>query len=283
MGWKENKIEHSKLWNSAVKKIEDSLSEQDREIAYALFSSGYGVLLDKQPTNKKMFGRAFTAWLILEFYKENVPLIDWAVKKYGLLSQEEKEVLLAAKEHRFDIFRIEEQTNECLKFADADEKEYIIETIDMPEVNVGVAAFAQIARKEGSRYFVPGIIAPWADDKAFLDLKKAKEFRSSWNNYLEGFFNHLVKEYDLSEKTADKHAENANLMLIFLEHETNISSFKDITKTMLKTKFKKFVKRHILNKVDLDKAYYSLYRFFEYLKEEKQIENAEILRWLKAR
>ncbi|MFH1586360.1 MAG: hypothetical protein ABID38_00725 [Candidatus Diapherotrites archaeon] len=259
----------------------DCLDEEDMQISNSVFSARHGNLFQKTPINEEMENKMFTAWLILNFYKDNAPLIDWFVNKHSSkLTHDEKEVLLAGKDKHFEIFRVEGQTDENLNLVDVRGKKYVVETIDLSKINPGVAAYAQITSKGDKRYFIPGIIAPWDDDLIFQHLKKINDFRDSWNSFLEGFFKYLVSEYNLSEKTADRHTENVNLLLMFLENETDIESFEKISKPMLKTGLKKFIQQHIINKADIDKVYYSLYRFFEYLSEERTIKNEKVINWL---
>lgn len=272
------------MWNGLVGKIINCLDKSDIKLAQMIFLDEYCELLKGISNDEKMAGRMFSPWLLLRFCKENMPVADWFIKRHGSqISQREREILTAAKEHYFGIFRVEEQTDGYIKLMNVAGKEFIVETTDLPKIEIGVAAFAQIVKKEDGNYFMPGVIGPLPDDDIFQSSKKITQFHESWNGFLEGFFNYLAKERGLNEKTADKHTENVDLFLTFVEHETSITSFEDVTRSMIKTEFKKFVRRHIFNKVDLDKVYCSLHRFFKYLAEEKQVKNPKILQFLSQR
>ncbi len=284
MDWQNDNSEHARIWNSAVGKIVKALDKTDLQTATRVFSYDLHWFFNKIPFDEHMFNWFFLAWLIPCFMKENEPLIRWYIKHHGRnLTKEEAEVLFGARESIFGVFNVKSQIESELKLVDTSGKTFFVDTINLETIKTGTAVIARLNSKGNGKYFAPGPIIPFEDNTLFIKMKNHRKFRDSWSDYLVGFFKYLVSEENLSEKTADKHTENVNLLMFFLETELEVDSFSKVTKTMLKTDFKKYVKRYILGAPDIDKVYYSLFKFFDYLEEEREIKNEEALNWLQAR
>lgn len=280
--WKNDSALHAKLWHAANQKLLHALSEQDLQIAFGIFMDRHHDLLEKKADEKTVFS-VFNAWLLACSMKDNTALIPWFIEEHGEeLSGEEKEVLQAANCTVFDALKVKGQTPGQITLTDTAGKEFAVETVDLPPVEKGTAIMARLISKGPDRWFAPGRMLVISDTTLFDRLASHRRFRDSWNKYLVGFFNYLQKEEKLTEKTADKHADNALLLTMFLEEKIDVDSFKKVTKPMLKDAFRTFCKKYIFPKPNMDKVYYSLFKFFSYL-EEKGEKNSEALAWLRER
>ena len=284
MGWKENRGEHSKVWNSAVYKILSALDKKDLQIAKKNFSYEHSWLLERPEINEYMLTHMFVAWIVQCFKKEGESLIPWYLKNHKPnLTEDETAVLVAAHKSIFGIFNVEDHIGRELKLADTGDKTFLVDTVDLPQQEKGEIILTRLNSKGDDRFFLPGPLISLHDDGLYIKLKNHKRFRDSWHKYLKGFFDYQISTEGLTEKTSDEHTENVTLLTFYLETKVEVDSFSKITKPMLKSEFKRYVKQYILGKVDLDRVYYSLCKFFIYLDEEKRIKNEAVLEWLKAR
>ena len=277
-----DKEEHARTWNKAIGKVIEKLDKNDMETAMSIFMYRYEHILNAVPSERER-ENIFLSWLISSFNKENIPLIKWYIHKYGKdITENEKKVLVAGLENYENFFLIDENNNNILRLIDIDGKKFTVETIDMQPLNKEDTIFARIFSKGNGLYFLNGSALVYSGNEVYIKAKKHEDFLNSWSKYLVGFFKHQVSK-GLSKKTADDNMENANVLMFFLETKPNVTSFGEVKKSMLKTEFKNYVRRHILPKVDIDKLYYSLNKFYKYLIEKKEIEKCEASEWLEKR
>ena len=288
MSWKYTPSEHAKIWGKATEKVVSSLDKRDWSIANRIFAEEHNWLLkgltEEKMGDQKSLAPMLISWLLACFMKENTPLVPWFLKKHGkLLTQEETEVLKAAHESWFGAFKVKTHEGGRLVLTDTAGKDFLVELVDMQPLTPGTAVITRIMSKGPGRWFAPGQFAVQENDSMYEQLAAHRRFTGSWHRYLYGFFKYLWKGEGLAEKTADRHMENATLLTMFLDDEVTVDSFKKITKPMLKSRFKSFCQNYIHPKPDMDKVYYSLQKFFNYLAKEKGEENPEVLDWLGAR
>lgn len=287
MNWKEDRFEHARIWKSATFKALHNIDKAKLRFAHEIFEHDYGFLInilgemDNPSQEEKEDGitSVFITWLFSAFRKMSAGE-DWVKINQDNLTKDEKDVLDAALKSRFDLFKVEEARDGQLNITNADGSDFTVDVIDL-DLNVikkGEVFFSMIGSKADNKYFLPSRLLTMNRDM-FTKYAEHRKFRNSWPDYLSSFYKYQVEE-GLSERTADKHTENVDLMLSYLEDKF-IFSFKDVTKAMLKTGLKAFVKHKIWNRVDIDKVYYSLYKFFDYLAEERGIKNIEVIRWLR--
>lgn len=287
MGWRDNPREHAELWNSALLRAMGALGKNDLMMAQAVFAHNMEGILDGLPDNEAVDAKLtqmFVAWVVSEYLKDGKPAGEWYCGiKNCLLTTEEKEVLLAGKESHFGIFLVKSHVGKVVRLEDAHGTAFAVETVSLPQMEADTAIMTRINAKGEGRYFFSGSILIWEKKGIYDELKLHYAFRKRWSSYLERFVDYQMKEMSLARKTAEKHMEDVNLLMFLLERKQGVDSFGKVTKGMLNTEFKKFVKRHILNRVDMDKTYYSLRLFFNFLKEKKEDYNEEALEWLRRR
>jgi|GEM_PF-1842858 len=287
MGWREDPKEHAELWNSGIFKAVSALEQNDLLMAQAIFDHDMRDILDRFGDDEETEGKIaqmFVAWMVSEFLKNGKPVAQWYCDKQGnALTPAEKEVLLAGKESHAGIFLIKNHEGNLARIEDAHGAAFQVETVLLPQMKADTAFMSRINSKGDEKYFFSGPLLIWSDTGIYHSIKRHYEFRKSWNRLLEGFVDYQMKEMNLSRKTAEKHMEDVNLLMFLLEGKSDADSFGKVTKGMLNSEFKKFVKHHILNRVDMDKVYYSLWLFFDFLKKKKENYSEEALEWLRGR
>lgn len=283
MGWREDRSEHAALWNGVVGKIISNMGKEDLQVARVLFLRENQNLLGG--ADEDAATAMFVCWLLSRFCVDSMPVIPWFMKKHGKkLTSPEKEILTAAREYRFGVFRIGSNENRLLALRDTGGEPFLVETNEQLAMKPGEIILAWLFSKGNGRWFGPGRYIKLDPKEVKFDrLARHRHFVDSWHGYLVGFFDYLQKEQHLSERTADKHTENAHLLLMYLEDVLEVDSFSSVTKPMVKDGLKKFAMREVLPKPDMDKVYYSLFKFFDYLEWEKKEKNDEVLNWLHAR
>jgi hypothetical protein len=287
MSWKDDKVEHSEIWKIATNKALHNIDKTKLTFAREVFTHDFGFLIElfgrmdnvNQEEKEKGVTSVFLTWLFSAFRKMDSSG-DW-VKDLKGLTKDETDVLNTALKSKFDLFKIDKVGDGYLSIVDSNNSKFLVDTIDLDLslMSKGQVFFTMIGSKANNKYFLPAKILTM-DEKIFYEYAKHKKFKNSWPEYLNSFYKYQIQE-GFSETTADNHTENVDLMLSYLEDKF-INSFEDVTKAMLKTELKKFVKQKIINRVDIDKVYYSLYKFFDYLEEKKGIKNDEVISWLKA-
>jgi len=281
MSWKNDPAEHARIWHGAIQKVHQTLNKQDRALAFSVFTSMHETLL-KGITDEQAISAFFNAWLTSCFLEDNTPLVPWFIQRFGeQLTPDEKEVLLAAHESWFGAYRVKMRSKSQLVLTDAAGRDFAVETASEPPFKEGATLLVRLVSKGPKRWFAVAW-TPITDETLYDRLRAHRLFYDSWSDCLAGFFEYLRKE-GLSERTADRHAENATLLTMFLEERADVDSFQKITKHMLSNDFKKFCEKCIRPLPEMCKVHYSLYLFFTYLKERKRKNNEEVLEWLRAR
>ncbi len=284
MAWKEDKREFASLWNSATFKVVRAMGKDDLNAAISLFQYEFSGLLKAPSIVEDDAESMFIAWLVPSFMVENMPLVQWYLKHHPReLTKDEEEVLLEGCKSKFGYFRVEAQAEDRVTLIDTRNRRYDLETIELPKLDLHSTLIARINSRGNGPYFFSGkFMVQDYDGRCFEGLARAAKFQDSWSGYLVSFEKYLISKEGLKERTAGQHESNLELFMMYLEG-TLAGSFEEVTKSMLKSEFKAFTRSNILQKVDLDKVYYSLYKFFSYLSEERNIQNSDVLDWLRAR
>ena len=283
MNWKDDPKEHARLWSSATQKIMNTLGKSDLKIANEIFSEQHDWMM-KFAKDKNARDNLFNAWVMACFMIENEPAPLWFIDKHdGEMSAEEEEVVLAAHESWFGVFKVISHSQDSLVLIDESGNRFLAEFPALPQLKPGDSLVARLTSKGPGSWFAPGGIFQAADDSLYKQMASHRRFRDSWNSYLTGFFDYLQTKEGLSESVTDRHAENATLLTMFMEDRIELDSFVKLKPETLEKDFEKFANVGIRPKPNMKKVRESLSRFFTYLAEERGEKNPEVLDWLKTR
>jgi hypothetical protein len=203
-----------------------------------------------------------------------MPLFEWYRKKHHDLTQDEEQVLKAARESVFDIFRVKRSGNGWMELENPSGKDFTVEIYESPCFPEGTVLCSLISSMGNGNYFFNGPAAVMQDGGGVFErAKKHRAFTDSWNNTLVGFHDYLAGDFRLSESTVDKHEGNVEALLFQLEEDGQIRSFRQVSVKTLQ-KLPSFIKKHMQGIGGEREVFYSLSLFFEYLAENGQ-ENPE--------
>ena len=134
-----------------------------------------------------------------------------------------------------------------------------------------------------SKVFEGKVVIAGEDIEQYFELlKKAEEERKPFVDMFEEliseFYEYLVKEKGLSEKTAGKHCSIVDLFKEFIATQTDVWVLTEVTKGMAGTYFDRWYKRKVWGcSSDTHSRKLSLKKFFLFLKTEKEIVNEKVL------
>lgn len=112
-------------------------------------------------------------------------------------------------------------------------------------------------------------------------LKKAEEKRQPFVDkceaILDEFYDYLVDEKSLSERTANSHYQVIHIFNEFLARQTDVWDYSEVTKGIANTYFKQWYKRKVWGGPKTERIPISIRKFFIFLKEKKGIHNVKVL------
>ncbi|HEC96237.1 MAG TPA: hypothetical protein ENI59_00990 [Euryarchaeota archaeon] len=132
------------------------------------------------------------------------------------------------------------------------------------------------------KVFTGKIVIPGDKIEEYLKLmEKAEEERKPFvekcEAILEEFYDYLVNEKGLSEKTAGDHCFVISMFNEFLAWQTDVWDYSEVTKGIANTYFKQWYKRKVWGGPPVDRIPVSIRKFFLFLREKKKIRNKKVL------
>lgn len=121
------------------------------------------------------------------------------------------------------------------------------------------------------KVFTGKIVIPGDKIDEYLELlKKAEEERKP-------FFDNLVNEKGLSERTANQHYQIIHIFNEFLARQTDVWDYSEVTKGIANTHFKQWYKRKVWGGPNIDRIPVAIKKFFIFLRDKKEIHNQNVL------
>jgi hypothetical protein len=138
-----------------------------------------------------------------------------------------------------------------------------------------------------AKVFTEKVVIPGNKIDEYLKaLKEAEEARAPFRKHLENlkdekdeFENYLLSKF--SKRTARKHASIVEMFIEFLCGYTDVEKIEDITRGIANTHFRQWYKRKVWDSSTSDDLKVALYKFFQFLADEKGILNTNVLVGLK--
>ena len=132
------------------------------------------------------------------------------------------------------------------------------------------------------RVFTGKVVIPGDKIDEYIEmLEKAEEERKPFvekcEAILEEFYDYLVNEKGLSEKTADDHCFVISMFNEFLAWQTDVCDYSEVTKGIANTYFKQWYRRKVWGGPSIERIPVSMKKFFLFLKEKKGIHNKKVL------
>ena len=116
-------------------------------------------------------------------------------------------------------------------------------------------------------------------DEYFQALKEAEEGREPFRQYLASlnkeFGSYLSKKF--TKRTVSKHTGIVEMFIEFLCRYTDVKSIDDITRGIANSYFRKWYKKKVWDDATESDLKVALKKFFQFLADEKDIENAKVL------
>jgi len=132
------------------------------------------------------------------------------------------------------------------------------------------------------KVFTGKVVIPGDKIEEYLEmLKMAEEERKPFvekcEAILDEFYDYLVDEKSLSERTANSHYQVIHVFNEFLAHQTEVGDYSEVTKGIANTYFKQWYKRKVWGGPSIERIPISIEKFFLFLKEKKGIHNKKVL------
>ncbi|MDI6916276.1 MAG: site-specific integrase [Thermoplasmatales archaeon] len=126
------------------------------------------------------------------------------------------------------------------------------------------------------------VVIPGDKIEEYLEmLKKAEEKRKPFVDkceaILDEFYDYLVDEKGLSERTANSYYQVIHIFNEFLARQTDVWDYSEVTRGIVNTYFKQWYKRKVWGGQGIERIPVSIKKFFLFLKEKKGIHNKKIL------
>ncbi|MBI5001517.1 MAG: hypothetical protein HZB92_08365 [Euryarchaeota archaeon] len=107
--------------------------------------------------------------------------------------------------------------------------------------------------------------------------EERKPFVEKCEAILDEFYDYLVDEKSLSERTANSHYQVIHIFNEFLARQTDVGDYSEVTKGIANTYFKQWYRRKVWGGPNIDRISITLKKFFLFLKEKKGIHNKKVL------
>ena len=132
------------------------------------------------------------------------------------------------------------------------------------------------------KVFTGKVVIPGDKINEYIEMmKEAEEERKPFVEKCEAtlneFYDYLMNEKGLSEKTVDRHCFIISVFNEFLAWQTDVWDYSEVTKGIANTYFKQWYKRKIWGGPSIEKIPVSIRKFFLFLKEKKGIHNKKVL------
>ncbi len=128
------------------------------------------------------------------------------------------------------------------------------------------------------------IVIPGDQIDAYLEaLQEAEALRAPFCSRLKGlnteFGNYLATKY--SKRTVAKHTSIVELFIDFVCDYTDVMAIEEITKGMVNSQFRRWYKSKVWDSTGPDELRVALKKFFQFLDQQKGIQNEKVLAALK--
>ena len=128
------------------------------------------------------------------------------------------------------------------------------------------------------------IVIPGDQIDAYLEaLQEAEGLRAPFRSRLNGlnteFRNYLATKY--SKRTVAKHTSIVELFIDFVCDYTDVMALEEITKGMVNSQFQRWYKSKVWDSTGPDELRVALKKFFQFLDQQKGIQNEKVLAALK--
>jgi site-specific recombinase XerD len=128
------------------------------------------------------------------------------------------------------------------------------------------------------------VVIPGDRLDAYLEaLQEAEALRAPFRSRLNGlnteFGNFLATKY--SKRTVAKHTGIVELFIHFLCDYTDVMAIEEITKGMVNSQFRRWYKSKVWDSTEPDELRVALKKFFQFLDQQKGIQNEKVLAALK--
>ena len=132
------------------------------------------------------------------------------------------------------------------------------------------------------RVFTGKVVIPGDKIEEYLEMvkeaeEKRKPFVEKCEAILDEFYDYLVDEKGLSERTANSHYQVIHIFNEFLARQTDVWDYSEVTKGIANTYFKQWYKRKVWGGPTTERIPVSIRKFFLFLKEKKGIHNKKVL------
>ncbi|RJS84157.1 hypothetical protein CW713_03045 [Methanophagales archaeon] len=132
------------------------------------------------------------------------------------------------------------------------------------------------------RVFTGKVVIPGDKIEEYLEMvkeaeEKRKPFVEKCEAILDEFYDYLVDEKGLSERTANSHYQVIHIFNEFLARQTDVWDYSEVTKGIANTYFKQWYKRKVWGGPTTERIPVSIRKFFLFLKGKKGIHNKKVL------